>query len=106
PSGMKETDPHLAQWAQSMREARQDTSSHEVYCLSDATTGEPLMGWGGIVVNSSNNVTGERELELDMRPVLQGFVELRVRLSTKPAGSEKAHAKKAYLYATPTALRE
>lgn len=61
---------------------------------------------GGILIRSSDNLVGERELELDVRPVLLGQVELVVRLTTKTPDTSKPHAKRAYLYASPTAMRE
>lgn len=103
---MTDTDPHLARWAQEQREARQETNTHEAFGLTAGEAGKPKPGWGGVAVRSSNNTTGVQELDLDFRPVLLGFVEVRARLSTQPVGSEKPHAKKVCLHTTPTALRD
>lgn len=102
---MADIDPHLARWAQETREARQETNTHEAYALG-ASSGGPQPGWGGATLSSSNTSMGTRTLELDVRPVLLGVVECRVRLTTQPAGSDKAHSKKTYLSATPAALRD
>ncbi len=61
---------------------------------------------GGILIRSSDNLVGERELELDVRPVVLGQVEVIVRLTTQAPGASKPHAKRAYLYASPSAMRE
>lgn len=102
---MKGPDPNLSRWARERREERQETNSHDLYGRSDPS-GEPLSGWNGIAFRSSDNTNGERVLELDLRPVLLGLVEVHTRLSTQPVSSEKQHSKKAYLYTTPTALRD
>lgn len=102
---MKEPDLGLSRWAQEQREERQETNSYDLYGRRDPS-GEPLPGWNGIALRSSDNGNGFRTLELDLRPVLLGLVEVRASLSTHPVASPKPHAKKAYLYTTPKALRD
>lgn len=103
---MKRPDPHLLRWAQEQRRTRHDVNVHDAYVRIDPETSLPMEGWGGINVCSSNNEQGRRELNLDARPVLPGFVELMVELTTQPVEAAKGHRKRATLYATPTAMRE
>jgi hypothetical protein len=99
-----ETDPHLARWTLEQRAERQETSSHETFALG---LGEgPMPHAGGIQINSSDNVVGERELELNVRPVLLGQVEVVVQLTTQAPGASRPHRKRAYLHASPEAMRE
>lgn len=102
---MADIDPHLARWTQEVREASQETNTHEAYALG-AGSGGPQPGWGGMTLRSSNTSAGVRTLEIDVRPVLLGRVECRVRLTTQQPGSQTAHSKKAYLVSTPAALRD
>jgi hypothetical protein len=102
---MSEPDPHLSKWALERREERQATSSYEVYAVGARPEG-PMDGAGGIAVRSSDNAVGQRELEFDVRPVMLGQVEVCVRLTTQGRGAARPHAKRAYLYTSPTALRE
>ena len=55
---------------------------------------------------SSDNQIGLRQLELDVRPVMLGEAEVCVRLTTQAPGAKRPHSKRAYLYASPAALRE
>jgi hypothetical protein len=50
-------------------------------------------------------MAGERELELDVRPVVLDQVEVVVRLTTQSRDASKPHSKRAYLYASPAAPR-
>ena len=102
---MSETDPHLARWTLEQREAHQETTSHESFAIG-ARPEHPMSDAGGILIQSSDNVIGDRELELDVRPVLLGQVEVCVRLTTQSPGATKSHGKRAYLYASPPAMRE
>lgn len=102
---MADADHNLSRWALEQREARKQTSTHEAYALGASSSG-PQPGWGGITLSSSDNVTGSRTLELDVRPVLLGQVEVRVRLSTQTPEAGKPHLKRTYLSATPAALRD
>lgn len=102
---MADVDPTLSRWAVEQREARQQTSVHEAYALGASSDG-PQPGWGGVTLQSSDNVMGTRTLELDVRPVLLGEVEVRVRLTTHAPSSQRSHVKRTYLSATPTALRD
>ncbi len=102
---MKESDPHLFRWALDRRQERQATNSYEAFA-SGMGSPEPLEGWGGMSLRSSDNALGARELELQLRPVLLGDVEVRVQLTTEGPGSARPHLKRAYLYASPSALRD
>lgn len=103
---MDDSNPHLTRWVLDERQERQETSSHEVYAIGLGGPGGPLEGAGGIAIHSSDNAIGRRLLELDVRPVLLGQAEVRVRLTTHAPKSKRPHSKHAYLYASPTALRE
>jgi hypothetical protein len=102
---MADVDPNLSRWALEQREAREQASTHEAYALGASSHG-PQPGWGGVSLSSSDNVTGARTFELDVRPVLLGQVEVRVRLSTQAPEAGKPHLKRTYLAATPAALRD
>lgn len=103
---MSGPDENMTRWARERREERQEANSHQVYVRCDGETKQPLLGWGGITLQSSDNVRGSRDLEIDLRPVLLGLVEVRALLSTQPISAGRARTKKAYLYTTPNALRE
>lgn len=79
---MSETDPHLARWALEQREAHQEISRHDSFAIG-ARPERPMPDAGGILIKSSDNLIGERELELDVRPVVLGQVEVVVRLTTQ-----------------------
>jgi hypothetical protein len=102
---MRDTDPRFARWTLEQRSEHQATSSHQSFALG-ARPERPLPDAGGILIKSSDNLIGERELELDVRPVVLGQVEVVVRLTTQSPGASKPHGKRAYLYASPTAMRE
>lgn len=61
---------------------------------------------GGVAFRSSDNQEGDKELVLDVRPVLLGHVELHVRLSSQGPNAARAHAKELYLTASAEALRD
>jgi hypothetical protein len=102
---MSETDWHLARRSLEHRQERQEVSSHESFAVGARPEG-PMPNAGGILIKSSDNLVGERELELDVRPVVLGQVEVVVRLTTQAPDASKPHGKRAYLYASPTAMRE
>lgn len=102
---MADADLNLARWALETREARQQTVTHEAYGLG-VSSGGPRPGWGGVAFTYVDNVVGSRTLELDIRPVLLGEVEVRIRLATQAPDSEKPHGKKTHLCVTPAALRD
>jgi hypothetical protein len=103
--GMSDPDPRLARWALEHRAERQSISSAELFATGVSDDGRQP-GWGGILIRSSDNMIGARELELQLRPVLLGEVEVRVELTTAGPDARRAHVKRAYLYAPPSALRE
>lgn len=84
---------------------RQEISSHESYAIG-ARPERPLQAAGGITLKSSDNVVGERELEFDVRPVILGQVEVVVRLTTQAPDAARPHSKRAFLHASPAAMRE
>lgn len=92
-------------WTLARRAEQQATSRHESYVVA-ARPGEPMAGAGGVLIQSSDNLAGERQLELDVRPVLLGQAEVCVRLTTQGPAAARPHVKRAYLYASPAALRE
>lgn len=102
---MSETDPHFARWSLEQRAQHQATSSHESFALGARPEGA-LPDAGGILIKSSDTLIGERELEFDVRPVVLGQVEVVVRLTTQAPGASRPHGKRAYLYASPAAMRE
>jgi hypothetical protein len=102
---MNEWDSRGLGWALEQRSERQELSSHDTFAIGARPDG-PLPDAGGIVIRSSDNQVGERELELDVRPVVLGEVELVVRLATQAPGAAKAHSKRAYLHASPEAVRK
>jgi hypothetical protein len=102
---MSETDLRLAGWSLEQRKARQEVSSHETFAVGARPEG-PMPDAGGILIRSADNLVGERELEFDVRPVVLGQVELVVRLTTQAPEATKPHGKRAYLYASPAAIRE
>lgn len=102
---MSETDPNLARWTIEQRAAHQAVSSHESFAVG-ARPERPIADAGGILIRSSDNLVGEREVELDVRPVLLGQVEVVVRLTTQAPDASKPHGKRAYLHASPAAIRE
>lgn len=102
---MSERDSHTLGWALEQRAERQEISSHESFAVGVRPEG-PLPDAGGILIKTSDNLAGERELELDVRPVVLGQVEVVVRLMTQAPDASKPHGKRAYLYASPAAIRE
>lgn len=102
---MSERESDALGWVLQQRAERQEISSHESYAIG-ARPERPLSAAGGITMKSSDNVLGERELEIDVRPVLLGQVEVVVRLTTQAPDASKPHGKRAYLHASPAAIRE
>ncbi|MDB5428940.1 MAG: hypothetical protein JWP35_56 [Caulobacter sp.] len=102
---MSEQDPHALGWALEQRVQRQEASSHEAYAVG-ARPERPMDSAGGVTLKSSDNAQGLRELEFDVRPVVLGQIELVVRLTTQAPNASKPHSKRAYLYASPAAMRE
>lgn len=102
---MSEHNSHTLGWVLQGRAERQELSSHETYAIGTRPD-EPLPGAGGITLRSSDNLEGDRELELDVRPVVLGNAEVVVRLTTQAPGAMRPHSKRAFLYASPDALRE
>lgn len=102
---MSERDSDTLGWVLEQRVERQETSSHESYAIG-ARPERPLQAAGGITLKSSDNVAGERELEFDVRPVILGQVEVCVRLTTQAPDAVRPHSKRAFLHASPSAMRE
>lgn len=102
---MSERDSHTLGWALEQRAERQEISCHESFAVGARPEG-PMPAAGGILIKTSDNLVGERELEFDVRPVLLGQVEVVVRLTTQAPDAGKPHGKRAYLHASPAAIRE
>ena len=102
---MSERDSDALGWVLEQRAERQEISSHESFAVG-ARPESPMPAAGGILIKTSDNVAGERELELDVRPVVLGHVEVVVRLTTQAPDASKPHGKRAYLQASPAAMRE
>ena len=102
---MSEQDSDTLGWVLEQRAERQEISSHETYAIG-ARPERPLQAAGGVTLKSSDNVLGQRELELDVRPVILGQVEVCVRLTTRAPDAARLHSKRAFLHASPAAMRE
>lgn len=102
---MSERESDALGWVLQQRQERQEISSHESFAVGARPEG-PLPAAGGILIKTSDNMAGERELELDVRPVVLGQVEVVVRLTTQAPEASKPHGKRAYLHASPAAMRE
>lgn len=103
---MSEDDPGLARWALEQRESRQQSDSHEAYLIGFRPEALVEEGAGGVRFKSSDNQLGEKELTLDVRPVLLGRVEVCATLSTRAPGAAKPHSKRLFMTASPKALRD
>ncbi|WP_332764583.1 hypothetical protein [Phenylobacterium sp.] len=102
---MSERESDALGWVLEQRMQRQEISSHETYAIG-ARPERPLQAAGGITLKSSDNVLGQRELEFDVRPVILGQVEVCVRLTTQAPDAARPHSKRAFLHASPAAMRE
>ena len=102
---MSERDSDTLGWVLEQRVERQEISSHETYAIG-ARPERPLLDAGGITIKSSDNVLGQRELEFDVRPVILGQVEVCVRLTTQAPDAGRPHSKRAFLHASPAAMRK
>lgn len=95
----------LERWAMERREEVEQVDLSEVYGRVDPT-GQVMDGWAGISVSSSNNERGVSVVEIDVRPVLLGRVEVRVKATSRKPGAGKDHSKTLYVSATPEAIRD
>lgn len=103
---MANQDPFAVRWVLEQREEQQTTSSYEAYALGAGPPRPAIEGAGGIAIRSSDKTAGSRELELNVRPVLPGEVEVTVALATRSPDAKRDQVKRAHLYASPAALRD
>ena len=96
-----ESDWGLIRWSREHNEAVEQTNSSSTYGRTDPATKERMKGWCGLEATSKNNKWGEAACQIDARPVLDGKIELSVRLTKQAPTSTRSQSKQAFLYLRP-----
>ena len=103
---VRKRDEALVAWTlERIRERQQVTSSTVLY-WSPPGSAEGLKGSGRLHLTFTDNVEGFRQVFVDVNPILRGKVAINLQTETEAKGATRRHSKRAFMEATPDAVRK